>query len=215
MANRSITIITPATNFDFLTLDEAKLLLGISEDTAESDAQLALQISIYSATIAKHCNDRTFAYETVQETWRSDVTLSSNRLFLSHWPVKQEDLTMVHAPRGSLVDPTTYELEEGSGKVELYGGMMEPIVVTYKGGYHLPTGAPLPLKQATLMLMREERTQAQQAQTAGIRSISHRDARVMFFDPNTAIGKAASSKGGGELPPAVAALLSGYTRIEV
>jgi hypothetical protein len=42
------------------------------------------------------------------------------------------------------------------------------------------------LKQATAVLVREERTQAASASIEGIRQITHKGARVMFFDPNKA-----------------------------
>ena len=212
MADRIIKILTPATEFDFLTLDECKTLLGIATTTPEEDAQLQMMISVQSAIIAEYCN-RTFAYEEVQETWRSDLTISANRIFLSHWPVKQADLTIVAAPRGTVLDPASdYELEEISGKVEMITGMSEPIDVTYSGGYKLPDDAPLALKQAAIMLIRQERMMMLQAQTAGIRSISHRDARVMFFDPNTLLAKTMGK--GAQMPQTVQTLLSQFTRIE-
>jgi len=212
MADRIIKILVPATNFDLLTLDEAKTLLGIVTSTPQEDEQLQMMISVQSEIVAEYCN-RTFAYEEVQETWRSDLTISANRIFLSHWPVKQADLTIVAAPRGTVLDPTTdYELEEISGKVEMLASMAEPIEITYSGGYLLPDDAPLALKQAAIMLMRQERMMMMQAQTAGIRSISHRDARVMFFDPNTLLARTMGK--GAQMPTAVERLLSQFTRIE-
>ena len=53
----------------------------------------------------------------------------------------------------------------------------------------MPTEAPLPLKQACAVLIREERIRMMQAQVAGIRMISHRGNRVMFFDPNAVLLK--------------------------
>jgi hypothetical protein len=47
----------------------------------------------------------------------------------------------------------------------------------------------LPLKQATVMLMRDERTTAQQQAVAGIRQLTHKQSRIMFFDVNAAIAK--------------------------
>ena len=118
MADRIEITVTPATQFDILTLAECKLALGITTSTPDQDAQLQFMISTQSAVCAEYCN-RTFAYEEMLETWRSDLTISANRIFLSHWPVKAADLTMVSAPRGTVLQLTTdYELEEKSGKVE-------------------------------------------------------------------------------------------------
>jgi hypothetical protein len=49
---------------------------------------------------------------------------------------------------------------------------------------------------------------------AGIRSISHKESRIMFFDPNALLAKILSAHPTG-LNPAVDALLKRYIRIEV
>lgn len=211
MADRVLKTLTAATEFDLLTLDEAKLGLGVVTSTPTQDAQIQWLITTQSAVCAEYCN-RVFAYEEMEETWTSDLTLSSNRIFLSHWPVKKADLTIVAAPSGTVLDPSTYVLEEQSGKVEILNSMTEPIDITYSGGYKLPAEAPPQLKQAAIMLIRQERLMMMQAQTAGVRSISHRDARVMFFDPNMLLAKTLGQKIG--IPSTVAALLSHFTRLE-
>ena len=48
----------------------------------------------------------------------------------------------------------------------------QSVDVTYTGGFDLPDEAPLPLKQATAILIREERMRNQQAQVAGIRQVT-------------------------------------------
>src|SRR5215831_18592722 len=109
MADRTIKILTPATEVGFLSLAEARLLFGAS--TTVSDASLQFMIDINSASIMRLCN-RIMAYEEVKETWRD---IGDRRVFLSHWPVKEADVESVYAG-GSLVDPADYELEEDSGK---------------------------------------------------------------------------------------------------
>jgi hypothetical protein len=184
MADRTIKVITPATSGDFLTLDEAKTMLGITTDTPEEDAQLQMMISTCSATIMRICN-RIFAREEIRESWRE---LASNRVFLSHWPVKEADIESV--TDGTSAASSGWELEEGSGKLSNYNGWSpQPITVTYWGGYDLPDEAPLPLKQATIILIRDERILMRQALVAGIRQISHKEARVSFFDPNAVLLK--------------------------
>ena len=91
MADVTVNVIEPATNFDFLTLDEAKILLGITPSDTSQDAQLAMLISINSANVAEMCN-RTFAREKVRETWRE---LFDGRVFLTRSPVKLEDIERV------------------------------------------------------------------------------------------------------------------------
>src|SRR5215471_8828578 len=109
MADRTIKILTAATKVSFLSLEEAKALLG-GVVSGEDDATLQLMLDINSSTIMRLCN-RIMAFEEVDETWRE---VGSRRLFLSHWPVKTADIQSVESPRGTLLDPSLWELEEGS-----------------------------------------------------------------------------------------------------
>ena len=214
MADITIKILEPADSFALLTLSELKTMLGIGDSDSSSDEQLEQWIDWYSATVSQIAN-RVFAREKVRETWRC---LGSRRIFLSHWPVKEQDIESVEAPRGTLVPGTDYELEEGSGKLSLFGSRAEPIVVTYTGGFDLPDEAPDDLKNAASILVRQARAAAQRDATSGIRSISHKDSRVMFFDPNQGSGNAAAggaSGGGVEAIRAVHAMLYHYSRLEV
>jgi hypothetical protein len=215
MADIIIKILQPADNFALMTLDELKTVLGIASSDTSNDPQLQQLIDWYSASVSQITN-RVFAREKVRETWRD---LGSRRVFLSHWPVKETDIESVECPRGALVPGTDYELEEGSGKLSLFGSRAEPIVVTYTGGFVLPDEAPDDLKNAAAILIRQGRTAAQRDAVAGIRSISHKDSRVMFFDPNQSSGGggAAAGASGGSLEAirAVHAMLYHYSRLEV
>jgi len=219
MAAVDYTVITEANpkdgSHDLLTLDECKTLLGMSTTDTTHDAQLALQISIYSQTLERMCN-RIFAKETGVESWREDG--GSGRVFLTHFPVKAADITEV-TDGGVVLDPSQYALEERSGKLanRRYSDSVAipwvtPVHITYTGGYDLPTDAPYPLKQACAILIMEARMRMVQAQVAGIRQVSHREARVTFFDPNAVLLKL-----GGKSPSmqAVEALINQYTRFWV
>jgi len=208
VADRTIKVLTPATSVSFLTLAEAKLLLGSS--SAVTDPQLQMMIDVHSATVMRLCN-RIFAREEVQDTWRD---VGGRRVFTSHWPVTAADVESVYSG-GNPLAPGDYELEEGSGKISVFNGSWaEPVVVTYWGGYVLPDEAPLPLKQATSLLVRETKIQASIESTAGIRSLSFRDRRVMFFDPSKILSSA--GPGGKSMAAQAAAnLLVHYTRWEV
>jgi hypothetical protein len=134
----------------------------------------------------------------------------SRRLFLSQWPLKEADLTSVEAPRGTVLDPSAYEIEEKPGKLELLNGSGgEPIVVTYSGGYELPTEAPPDLKQAVGLLIREYRQMT--IVGSGVRSLTHTDARVQYFSPRD-LAVPPSTSG---FSNAIDNLLSHYRRIEV
>ena len=209
MADIIIKVLTAADTFDLLSLDELKAMMGIPPGETTSDAQLETLISRYSDVISTLCN-RVFAREEVRETWRC---LGSRRLFLSHWPAAESDIESVESPRGTILDPSTYEFEEKSGKLELFATRDEPIVVTYWGGYELPDEAPPALKQALELLIREEQAYLARLGVSGVRSISHKESRVMFYDPF-----ASALKGGAMatvMSPTTSALLSHYIRLEV
>jgi hypothetical protein len=180
MADIITTVTTPSDTYDLMTLDEIKLKLGIMA-TGLSDELLQTLVTAYSDVIATLCN-RVFAKETLTETWRG---IDDNRLFLSHYPIATpDDIASIECPRGSTMDPSGYEIELRSGKIELYATQAEPIVVTYTGGYALPTDAPPALKEALGIMIREERMAALRASTGGVRSLAHKESRVVYFDPN-------------------------------
>lgn len=207
MADIVIKILEPATTFDLLSKEELKIALGIND--ASQDQKLDAWIDRYSDMVSELCN-RVFAKEKVQETWRC---LQSRRVFLSHWPVKAADILSVECPRGTVIPSTDYELEEKSGKLSLYGSRTEPIVVTYTGGFNLPDEAPPALKQACELMIRADKERAQQQAVSGIRSLTHKESRIMFFDPNAA-NKASSGVSSVSID-AARNLLSHYIRIEV
>jgi hypothetical protein len=219
MADIAIKVITPADSYALLTLDEVKTAFGIPLTDTSKDAQLQALIDGYSDVVATMCQ-RVFAKEEVEETWRGDPPPYENyRVFLARWPVRPEDIQTVTA-NGGAIDPTAYEIETASGKLTLLGYLGgsagDPVVVHYTGGYLLPDEAPPALKQAMLLLVQAGYAQLLRGFNTGVRSVSHKDSRVMYFDPN-----AAASKGGGGHSPlsiateAVNALLSAYMRYEV
>jgi hypothetical protein len=211
MADIIIDIIDPATSQDLMTLEDIKIMFGIPATDTSQDEQFQLLITIYSDIIATMCN-RTFAKEKLTETWRD---LQDNRVFLSHYPVASiDDIESVECPRGTIMDPSGYEIEFKSGKIELYQSQSEPIVVTYTGGYDLPEEAPPALKQALIISIREERRQMQIASAAGIRSLSHKESRVVYFDPNAALSKSVGGSSSG-LKDTIENLLMHYVRIQV
>ena len=65
-------MLQPADSYALLTLDELKVILNLPLTDTSEDAQLQMWIDQYSDVVATMCN-RVFAYETVEETWRSDL----------------------------------------------------------------------------------------------------------------------------------------------
>jgi len=207
MADVTVKILTPATSFALMTLDELKVALGAPTGTPATDEQWQWMIDANSATISEICN-RVFAKEEVEETWREIV---SGRVFLTHYPVKEADIESVTIGG---IDQVGWELEEASGKLSLFSGPRDPIVVHYTGGFDLPDEAPMPLKQAAVLMSASWKAQLAMVQVTGVKMIAHKEARVMFHTPTTGGSSGGSSSSGG-VPPAVESILSQYTRFWV
>lgn len=214
MADIWVKVLEPADSYALLTLEELKTILGISDTDASEDEQLNMWIDQYSDVVATMCN-RVFAKEKVAETWRGDsMPFDCPRLFLTHYPVADDDIETVESPRGAPVDPALYEVENGSGKLRINGAWSEPVTVTYTGGYDLPDDAPPALKTAVGLLISAARIEMMRNKTSGIKSISHRESRVMFFDVQQMTGQS----GTGPLAQSgdtVNALLYKYMRFYV
>jgi hypothetical protein len=204
MADINVKILTPATSFALMTLAELKVALGIPTSNTTSDAQLQLMIDTSSATAARLCN-RVFAKEKVLESWRCQ---QSRRTFLSHWPVKESDIESVTTNGFDNID---WELEEASGKLSIFSNRAEPIIVTYTGGYDLPTEAPPELKQAVTLMVATEKAELAAIAVTGIRMIAHKESRVMFHSP-AKVGGAGGGPVGMGVMPAVEAILSHFMR---
>jgi hypothetical protein len=203
MADVTVKILTPATEEALMTIDELKKALVITSSTPATDDQWEWLIDANSAAIVGILN-RTLAYEEVEETWR-DVQ-NGQRIYLSHFPVKADDIQSVTTAGDVMLN---YELEEDSGKLQIFNNYKEDVVVRYWGGYNLPDEAPMELKQCIVLMAATWKAQLAMVQVTGVRMISHKEARVMFHTPTTG-----GTKGGGEsgVPPSVAAILEGFTR---
>lgn len=217
MADISIKVLQPANSYDLASLDEIKALIGISSTDTSEDDLLQMWITTYSDIIATTCR-RVFAKETVLETWRDDTEpfdTDNGRVFLTHYPVADGDIQSVTGPDG--VDLSgTYELENASGKLQFFNtSWSEPIRITYTGGYELPDEAPPALKQALALLVQSARVWQSRSMTAGVRSISHRESRVQFFDVNQALQKMGGPGPLGMAAGMVEPLLSAYMRYYV
>jgi hypothetical protein len=221
MADRFIKVLNPATSYEILSLDEAKLMLGISKTDHSQDEQLQFFTDVNSAIVMRKCH-RIFARERIQESW-TDVP--SGRVFLSHWPVSENDIESVSfgGSGGYMIYNANFAVEEASGKVYV-GSVTEPITIVYTGGYDLPTEAPLPLKQAVGLLNKQSYLTSKigasgGALASGVRMLAHRDSRVMYHDPAKILQAqnmlaTAGAKGAG-IDDALDAILYHYMKIEV
>jgi hypothetical protein len=214
MADRVVKVLTPAETYDLLSLEEIKIAMSIEPSDTTQDEVLAQLITRFSDVVATTCN-RVFAYEEVSEIWRctnTDYTNGMKRLFVTHYPIDPDAEMALETPSGTPLDPANYVIEEKSGKVELLTTWAEPITFRYWGGYRLPEECPPALKQAAELMIREGQALAQRMLNSGIRSISHRESRVMFFDPLALLTK---TQGFGYATTAANALLMHYVRLEV
>lgn len=211
MADVRVKVLEPPEHTSFLSLREAKLLLGLPANGGDvtADEQLELQIAIASAQIMRLCN-RMMAKQKVVETWRD---FAATKLFLRHFPVEEDAIEEVTIGGRGALTPDDYELEEESGTLWGFGRFAAPVVITYSGGYELPEDAPLDLKQATLLMLSQARSQATRESIEGIRMIAHKDSRVIFFDPNQQVKAAGAGGATRSGIPAVDSLLDHYTRL--
>ena len=154
-----LNVITAAASSDLTTRAMVKAELGITG--GGDDAWLDTTITRASAAIARWCN-RTFALETVRDTFRLDRYLPD--LSLSRFPVVSIASVTV---AGTALDPAAdYEAGADNGllyRIDSRGKFMcwpsEVVVVEYDAGFVLPgqQGRTLPpdVEQATILLVKE------------------------------------------------------------
>lgn len=202
--------ITPAKEVSFLSDYEVRVALNLTSTSDNIDDMIGMIAGWSSDEIATQCN-RSFAKETMSETFR-DLNSCCKRLFLSHFPITNVDTITVNG--SGLIEGIDFEVDSEAGKIiRLNGFWTEATTVNYTGGYNLPFEAPPALKQAAILMTREGYYAAIRGD-ASVRSVSHKDSRVMFFDPNAK----SNLLGGGSGSPArraVSDLLQAYMRYEV
>ena len=210
------TVIKPAEELSLISLYEARLALNLAASTNDTlDDQVEMLVRWASDEISLLCG-RDFAQETVVETFR-DFTVATQRIFLSHYPVSKIDsITEIGSV---LVEGTDYEVDYEAGKlVRLKTSWKEAVVASYTGGYDLPFETPPALQQAAMMITREGYYQIIRGD-ATVRMISHKDSRVIYFDPNARGGAGGKSgaavSDGSPARRAINNLLECFIRVEV
>jgi hypothetical protein len=222
MSEPTVNVLVPAVDVGLISLDDAKILLGIPASDVSTDAQLQMLIDQNSMQLALQANRDTFAKEEVEERWDCVGPVccpdGTCKIYLTRYPVKFADIETVESPEGVLIDPSRYRLEQNTGKLILIDGCAGEILIHYTGGYDLPEEAPLPLQQAAGLMVRAFRTTAAQEATvgSGVRMISHKDSRIMYFSPRDLAGGSSGSSGGTSVSATDAAvknLISKFTRL--
>jgi len=215
-----VNVLTPNDVVGLISLEDCKILLDIASGDTSKDAQLQMLIDQNSMVLAEMANRDTWAKEKVIETWECVPPVccpdGSARIWLTRAPVKKADIESVESPRGTIIDPNDYEVEERTGQVKFPGGASGQIIITYTGGFDLPDEAPLALQQAASMMVRSYRTEAAQASTsgAGVRMIAHKESRIMYHSPkDMAAGGSAGVSGSTPSETALRNLIGKYTRL--
>lgn len=210
------TILEEAKDISFLTNYEARLGLNLVSSTDENiDDLVEMLIEWASDEIATECN-RTFAKEKLKAVYR-EINSGAKRLQMTHFPIETV-FSVVDSSGNTLVENTDYEVDYESGKItRLNTSWSSTNTVIYTGGYDLPAETPKALRQATILMTREA-YYATLRGDATIRMVSHKDARVIYFDPSALI-KALNSGGSGSAgSPAlkrIQSLLTAYIHLEV
>jgi hypothetical protein len=207
----TVSVIKGADDVSLLTTYEARLGLNMASSSDETiDDLLEMLIKWSSDEIAVLCN-RVFSKETVKEVAREIDQTICKRIYLSHYPIVE--IASVTENGVPLVQDVDFEVDVDAGRLNrLNGTWSEPVTIIYTGGYELPNEAPSALQQAAMLMTRE----AYYASTRGdatIRMVSHKDSRIIYFDPTAAM-KAAGSSGGSAGSPArraILAILEGFT----
>jgi len=190
-----------AESFDLTTLAIAKAELGITS-TSEDDL-IEARITRSSKLIADFCN-RVFALQSVVETFHipfGGMRPCEQPLPLARYPVV--NLETVEA-EGSEVASSDYEFDADTGLLWRANGRnwCGKVVVTYSGGYDLPSDSPAALERACLELIRDMRLQ----RDSSIREVEYEGRRVVF---------ASSSQTDQQLPLSIQSLIEPYRRISV
>jgi hypothetical protein len=222
MAEPLVNVITPATSVALISLDDAKIMLGLPAGPAAEDAQLQMLLDQNSMILARKANRETFAKEKVSERWDCVGPVccpnGACRIWLTRAPVKLADIETLESPEGVAIDKASIRLEQSTGQIVFPGGCADEILITYTGGFLLPDEAPLDLQRAAGMELRQYQTQAAQEATsgAGIRLLQHKENRIVYFSPRDMAGGGSSSASTGTpssaTDAAVKSLIQTYVR---
>jgi hypothetical protein len=202
-------VITPATDPGLITLDDAKLVLGVAESDTSHDDIIQAEINAVSAAISNYC-DRLFPKQTYRDQFSQFYWSYAEPLRAQQYPILLDDSTppiplLGVTIDGGVLDPTLFEVDLDTGRAfRLNGGWGgTAVVMDYTAGYD-----PIP---ADLQAAANEWLTARwlmRGRDPSIRSEAVFDVlTVQYGDPNSGAG--ATSDG----PPAgVRSWLSPYKR---
>lgn len=192
---------------DLVSLADLKSAIGITGNT--EDASLQTLITLQSKMIADQC-DRVLRFASAIETFtfrRDEITERGALLSLKLFPVSEIASVTVD---GVELDESEYAVDAEKGHIWRPDGWWSgTVVVTYEGGYDLPSEAPSALTMAVIEAVRERRAAVSRGGgDPAVRDTAHGDTRVSYFS-------ASLSAAAGVLSPTVQELIRPYKRMHV
>jgi hypothetical protein len=131
-------VVTAASERGLITLDQAKIVLGIDAADTTHDAEITLMIASISAGISTYC-DRLFVVQTYRDQYRN---ASADKLRARQYPIAlatggDPELFTVTID-GAVITPDQYDLDVTNGWLYPIAGWWSGvlIVLDYKAGYN-------------------------------------------------------------------------------
>lgn len=175
-----LEVIAPATETRLLSIEAARVAIGLADDDASQDAALEPLIDQASAAIVAFIG-QPLARATYRETVWS--RLASDSLILSRFPVASIASVGID---GADIDAEGYRVDQATGIVHRRSptrcGPFWPAgetVVEYAAGYELPDDLPADIQRAAILLLRQAHMAAgrdpllRSEETDGVASFSY------------------------------------------
>ena len=151
-----LEIITPASETRLISIEAARVAIGLADDDDSQDAALEPMIDQASAAIVSFIG-QPLARQTYRETVWSRA--ASDSLILSRFPVASVTALQID---GAAIDADGYRVDAATGIVHRRTptrcGPFWPAgetVITYTAGYELPDDLPADIQRAAILMLRQ------------------------------------------------------------
>lgn len=151
-----LEIVTPASETRLISIEAARVAIGLADDDDSQDATLEPLIDQASAAIVSFIG-QPLASQTYRETVWSRT--SSDSLILSRFPVASIGSVEVD---GAAIDAEGYRVDPATGIVHRHSptrcGPFWPAgetVIEYAAGYELPDDLPADIQRAAVLMLRQ------------------------------------------------------------
>jgi hypothetical protein len=133
-------VVTPATDTALITLEQAKLVLGIADTDDSQDPIIQTQIDAVSAGICNYC-DRAFVVQTYRDQLMYPSMGFGEPLRARQYPIQLDDVGVptlfTVTVDGNVIDPTSYDLDAENGRAYMINGGWAgaTILLDYTAGF--------------------------------------------------------------------------------